>query len=200
MVYRHISPDLKELAVALLADGSSHREVADFLDVAINSISNWSTLLSDTGAVVRPPSSIRGRPRLLSARILDAIALLLREHPTLYLDELARWISTHYNVTISLSTLQHNLRDTGLTNKVVQKAPIERDAVRREAWVDYMSTYYVARQLVFVDESSVDNRTLHRNRGWAPAGERALPKMNPFPAENSVLVLDNCSIHKSAYL
>lgn len=27
-----------------------------------------------------------------------------------------------------------------------------------------------------------------------------LPRMNPFPGNNSVLIMDNCQIHKSAHI
>jgi hypothetical protein len=37
---------------------------------------------------------------------------------------------------------------------------------------------FTAEQLVFVDESAVDKRVIHRNRGWAPRGQRAVMKTN----------------------
>ncbi|CCA76208.1 related to transposase, putative-Phytophthora infestans [Serendipita indica DSM 11827] len=108
---------------------------------------------------------------------------------------------------------------------------------------------FTADQLVSVDESSKDGRTLYRRYGWSPRGETAhrtvdfprgerwsllpaltidgyiakrivkgsidglefldfiledvtpqLPKMNPYPLSRSVLLLDNCSIHKMQHL
>jgi hypothetical protein len=52
------------------------------------------------------------------------------------------------------------------------KAAIERDEVKRTKYLCEVGQYR-ADQLVFVDESSFDKRTTHRNYGWSLRGERA---------------------------
>jgi hypothetical protein len=60
----------------------------------------------------------------------------------------------------------------------LSKRAIERDEKKRSLFLAYMSQNFEANQLVFVDESSVDNRTVWRNRGWAKSGARAVKKTN----------------------
>jgi hypothetical protein len=118
---------------------------------------------------------------------------------------------------------------------------------------------FIASQMIFIDESSKDDRTIYRHYGRAPSGRRAtiqanfvrgdrfsivaalsldgyeamqvvpgsvdgeafldfvvndvvsalhlctfstyaplqMPRMNPYPRDKSIIVLDNCSIHKT---
>ncbi|CAG8816315.1 31008_t:CDS:2, partial [Gigaspora margarita] len=127
----------------------------------------------------------------------------------------------------------------------ISKLAKERNEVDRNNFILRMSQY-IPSQLVFLDETAYDRRTLSRCYGWNFSGLRArkytffvrgrrftiegalcingflayciqegsmnsidyenfiehvlLPKMNPFPEQYSVLVLDNASIHKSQYL
>ena len=51
----------------------------------------------------------------------------------------------------------------------VQKHAAERDEVHRDAWVCKL-TEFNAKQLLFLDESAANKRTLDRKFGWAPIG------------------------------
>ncbi|KAH7923725.1 hypothetical protein BV22DRAFT_1014820 [Leucogyrophana mollusca] len=105
----------------------------------------------------------------------------------------------------------------------ITRVAAERSAQKRLEFLTRIGTY-MAEQLVFVDESSVDRRTTYRGRACfsvLPALslndgilhcdvvegsfctetfkqfiERLLDQMQPFPAPNSVIVMDNCRIHK----
>jgi hypothetical protein len=52
------------------------------------------------------------------------------------------------------------------------KAAIERDELKRTKYLCEVGQYQ-ADQLVFIDESSFDKRTTHRNYGWSLRGECA---------------------------
>ncbi|TFK63035.1 hypothetical protein BDN72DRAFT_737107, partial [Pluteus cervinus] len=115
MVNRHISPDLKECALNLWAKGWDLDDVCDIFSVSKASLYRWRELFDEFGSVTRPPSPLRGRPRILIRATLDAIHELYRSSPDLYLDEVVLWLAVHHDIVISLATLQRNLEDVGLT-------------------------------------------------------------------------------------
>jgi len=154
------------------------------------------------------------------------------------------WPST--TTSQSRSALHRNLQDLALTRKKLRRVAAERDEEFRSEWLDNILTNYTTDQLVFLDESSKDDRVLLRQYGWSTTGEDAvdsvpldrgsrysvlpaltidgymavrvvegsidgseffdfvvrevLPHMNEFPGQNSVMVIDNCSTHKSEAL
>jgi hypothetical protein len=98
--------------------------------------------------------------------------ILFQESPELFLDEIQEWLAVAYNTGISRTTLHDNICDCGLTYKLLRKAAAERDDDRREERMTNMRMHYVASQLVMVDETSKDDRTIYRHYGRAPTGHR----------------------------
>jgi len=61
-----------------------------------------------------------------------------------------------------------------LPSKQLQRTAAERDEVARSNWRKMMALHYTAEQLIFTDESSVDNHNFHRKQGHARSGRRAV--------------------------
>lgn len=51
---------------------------------------------------------------------------------------------------------------------------IERSALKRARFTALVGLHYTSEQLVFVDESSADQRTTYRGYAWAIGGQRAV--------------------------
>jgi transposase len=69
---------------------------------------------------------------------------LIRESPSILLDELAEWLAIYHDQLISTSALSQNLIDVGYSYKLLQKATAERDNAAREAWLaDVLSHFSV---------------------------------------------------------
>jgi hypothetical protein len=129
-----------------------------------------------------------------------------------------------------------------LTHKQLHQIASQRNQELRDVWLVKLSDFH-ARQLVFIDESSANERNGQRRNSWAPKGcaayikdilqytnnwsilpaylidsyistvmfkgsingehfeefviEYVLPLCTPFLGRNSVLVIDNASIHKA---
>ncbi|KIK91910.1 hypothetical protein PAXRUDRAFT_606692 [Paxillus rubicundulus Ve08.2h10] len=148
MVYHKISTDMKQRALELLEMGWEMDEV--------------------TEALVDPPSVLRGRPRILNAAVLTDLRDLIHETPSLFLDEIGDWLAIYHDQPISTTALHDNLRDIGLRLKVLKRTAAQRDEVARTQWRIKMLSTYASHQLVFVDESNQDGRTLVRLYGRAP--------------------------------
>jgi len=122
---------------------------------------------------------------------------------------------------------------------------LERNQDARDDWIQRLSEWN-ADQLLFVDESAANERTMDRKYGWAPIGlpcketqsikrserwsilpaysldgyiawdiihgsyntvlfntfieNHVLPLCNPYPGPQSIIVMDNASIHRSLVL
>jgi transposase len=170
MVYRKISPDMKQRALQLIDEGWEIDVVADVLGVASKSIGRWTNNYDIHGRV-DPPSVLRGRRRILNAEAISGLLQLIRESPILFLAEIREWLALYHDQPISTTALHDNLREVGITQKILRKAATERDDFARAEWITHMTANYTARQMVILDESSKDGRTIIRKYGRAPRGE-----------------------------
>jgi transposase len=175
MVNRKISPDLKSAALRLWDLGWDEIDIIQGLAVSRSSMYRWKALFEDIGDVVRPPSPLRGRTRIICRAVLTAIQDIYRGEPDLYLDELVFWLAVHHDIVISKSALHLNLKEAGLSRKLLHKIAIERDAQLREEYMDIINGELEgdSSMLVFADETSKNDHTLARRYGLALAGERA---------------------------
>ena len=71
----------------LLEQGWDINQITAALGVSSKSIEHWEENYQVHGCV-SPPKLIMGRPRLLSANMIDDIQQLLQEDPSLLLDEI----------------------------------------------------------------------------------------------------------------
>ena len=172
MVFRRISVDMKERALALLGDGWNLEETAETLNVCPRSIDRWQHNF-DVHGCVDPPSGLHGRPRLLTSNVIQSLSDLLTDMPFLYLDKIREWLALYHDCSISIMALHDNLHDLGFTRKVLHHAAAERDDEARQQWLQHVLDTYTANQLVVLDESSKDGRTLIRKYGRAYQGAEA---------------------------
>ena len=91
----------------------------------------------------------------------------------MYLDEIQEWLIIAHDVGISRSAVNVYLCDLGITYKLLHKAASERDEVKREEFREHAQQNWVASQLVFVDETSKDDRTIYCHYGRSIRGTDA---------------------------
>jgi transposase len=114
-----------------------------------------------------------GRRRLITPAIEDDVVELLMRAPTYYLDEIRHWILMNYNIWISESTVCRTIKRKEFTRKVTQRVASQRDEGRRlQYYLDLAA--FTKDQLVYVDESAANERTLLRKYGFAPRGLLAI--------------------------
>ena len=170
MVYRHISANMKQRALQLIDLGWDTHEIAAILGVSEKSIGRWENNYAAKG-VVNLKSPLRSRPRILNMEIMEELHQLIEETLSPFLDEISEWLALIHDTRISISALHNNLQDLTLTWKVMRRAAAERDDAHRAEWILNVTTNYRPEQILFLDESSKDNRTLIRKYGRAPSGE-----------------------------
>ncbi len=79
MVFRHISPDIKEHLVHLANEGYARGDILEFLGVSESSFWRWKRNVRDHGSVIPPRSHTQGRPRLLTVDATRDIYELMLE-------------------------------------------------------------------------------------------------------------------------
>ena len=145
----------------------------------------------------------------------------------------------------NLSTICRALARVGYTRKQLKRWSARRCEALRSVFIDNMRALYFADQLLFIDETRRDGKSLRRRFGRAPRGctpvvltlpgrskahsilamcsmdgvieqvtveggfdgelfmdafeTHFLEHVRAFPAPGSVVVMDNCAIHKKEY-
>ncbi|GES85659.1 homeodomain-like protein [Rhizophagus clarus] len=115
-----------------------------------------------------------------------------------YLDELVYEMECITGKRVSVAVLWRSLQYLGITRKKLHKAALERNEIIRAHYLATIGEHYTRNQLIFLDESAKDKRSLTRLYGYSPRNIRAqkkVPIMNPYPGDNSVIVMDNAKIH-----
>jgi transposase len=171
MPFRKIDSGVKERAVQLIAEGWPIERVIEAFDVSRRSIHRWADNYEMFGSV-KAPAVITGRPRVLNPPAIEGLYDLLAESPQLYLNEIAEYLAIYHDTPISLTALHDNLRELGLTWKIMRRAALERDDALRVTWLEDTLLRYTADEMVFLDESSKDGHTIFRKYGRSLQGER----------------------------
>ncbi len=99
---------------------------------------------------------------------------IIEASPAMYLDKLQDWLALEYDILILKTTLHDNIRDAGISCKLLHQRAAERDEVARERWKEDVGANFVVAQMVWMDESSKDNRTIYRHYGWATTGQHVV--------------------------
>jgi len=133
---------------------------------------HWENLRHAGTLYLRPQAST-GRHRLITRPIETDLIDLVSRRPTLYLDEIVYHILITWGLHVSEATVSRALARSEVSRKVTQRVAAQRNDVRRMEY--YMNIdHYTPEQLVYVDESAANERTLDRKYGWAPKGLPAI--------------------------
>ncbi|THU87052.1 hypothetical protein K435DRAFT_682351 [Dendrothele bispora CBS 962.96] len=214
---RKISSDLKEAALRMWDHGWELSDICAALVVSPRSMYRWRSLFEELGSVNRPPSVLRGRPRIIGMLSLQACRDIYARNSDTYLSELQWYLAIEHDIAISISALQANLeKAVDLTRKVLHKIAIERDEQRRTDFRNGITDPHYFTGNVFVRGTRYSLAAAMSTKGYiatrvvegsynAPEFfsfivDEVVPHMNAYPGDQSVLVMDNCRIHHNETL
>ena len=103
---------------------------------------------------------------------------LLKEAPEMYLSEIQEWVALAYEVHISRAALHQNICDAGITYKLLCRAAAERDEDFQQEWLQDVNAHFMALQMVFINKTSKDDRTVYRHYGCSITGHCATISAN----------------------
>jgi transposase len=174
MVFRRISPDVKRAAIRIYENNLMDLDdILDCLDMSESTFFRALQLYRETGDVEKPKSTTRGRPRKLHFDDLTYMTALINHRPDWFLDELLGLLDTNRFISVHFTTIYRELERSGVSLKKLRRIAKERDEDLRADFVRMMGQYQ-PEQIGFLDEFSKDERTLHRRRGRAKKGKRAV--------------------------
>ena len=144
-------------------------EISKLANCSERTVYDILRLHRDYSQITNPFARSRGRPRILDNGDVEYVHALLQANPTLYLDELQEQLFAARDKDVSLATLSRVIRRLAVTHKRVSKTAAERNELLRATWQAEYSDI-PAEYFVWLDESSVDDKTNQRNHGWAQLG------------------------------
>lgn len=166
----HIATEIRSrIDIWRLEQQRSVSEIAYLAQCSESTVYRVLQYFRDHGQVTNPTARTRCRPRLLSNADLEYLYSILLANPTLYLDELQDRLLLTRNVDISIATISRALHGLALSHKKVAKAAAERNELLRATWQAQYGNI-PAEYFIWLDESSVDDRTNQRTQGWAGLG------------------------------
>jgi transposase len=119
MVGRHISDELKEMALSMSLQGLTDSEVHEFTGISIRSLKRLRSTHRRTGAVSRKPLAA-GRPRNLTSMQRQFLCECVERQPDVALAELQTELQEVCGLETSVQTVARSLQQEGFTMKAVR--------------------------------------------------------------------------------
>jgi len=119
--------------------------------------------------------------------MLDALYEYLEKDPSKYLYEMANFLQTKFEVSVTTSSVRRALVSIGWTKKQMRRVAKGRNANLRDTYL-YNILDISPECFVFVDESGCDRRVGLRRTGWSPLGMTPT-QVAPFQREQTYQIL-----------
>lgn len=171
---RHASANTKYHALyGFFFLGLSKPQLAKIYGKTPVTIGNWIRQYQDSGLMTRKE---RTKVYLqFNDEKRHWIIMLFRNEPTLFLDEAKNKFENTFQCPISTSSISRILHAEGYTWKVIERRAIQVKEAQICFFVNELCSFnWNLQNLVFLDEVSIDNRGMLRNRGYAKVGEKLI--------------------------
>jgi transposase len=175
-MYRKISRDVKIAAIRLYEQ--ELLALDDILDCCGFSERTWYRILKlwrETGDVVPPNCSLRGRLRTLDHNDVQYLCQLVRQNPDYFLDELLYLLKTNRFISVNYITIHRELQRSGVSHKKLKRIALERNEPHRADFICRMAKHSPD-EVGFLDEMSKDERVIGRRYGRSRKGTLATKK------------------------
>ena len=147
-----------------------NQEIADACHVSLRTVEVYKSHLLYFGTCRPSPLKPRGRlPKITKAAEERLLEFILESDQSPTLDEMQEMLLNEFEIETSISAISRRLKKVQFTRKRGERIHPNRDENSRQAWLSKIAEYK-ASQLIIVDESSTNERSLDRRWGWAPKG------------------------------
>ncbi|CAG8787541.1 32896_t:CDS:2, partial [Gigaspora margarita] len=139
-----------------------------------------------------------GYQKLFNSKDMVILKQLVYKKVDWYLNELVYEMERITRKCAMVASLWWSLRYCGITRKKLHKAAQERNECTRSSFIAKIRENYTRDQLIFLDESSKDERSLTCYYRYSFVNPRSL--YGSVPRKNSVIIMDNARIHQDEEL
>ncbi|GES92103.1 hypothetical protein RCL_jg28538.t1 [Rhizophagus clarus] len=130
--------------------------------------------------ITNPFKGVFGRKKLFNRNDMYILRNLIKDKVNWYLDKLTHEMENLTGKRASISTLWRSLHYLEITRKKLQKEAYERSKIIRAHYLSVIGESYILNQLIFIDESTKDERSLLRFYEYSSQNIRACKKVqNP---------------------
>ncbi|GBB83722.1 hypothetical protein RclHR1_01040027 [Rhizophagus clarus] len=169
---KSLSEDLRWRIIYCQAEGLTQNEIAKRMYVSESTVYKVCRIFKKWGCVKDPfVGKVEGE-KYYQDKICRYWKAWLKKSRW-YLDELVHEMEQRIGKLVSIPTLWRSLKFCGITRKKIQKASKERSDILRGVYLYNIGMNYTAEQLIFIDESAKDERTLTRLYGYSSINTRA---------------------------
>ncbi|GAB1319494.1 hypothetical protein MFIFM68171_09704 [Madurella fahalii] len=215
-----LAPSHSEQIHAMILRELPNDVIANTVECSERAVRRIRSRLQRFGTTTSPPNRV-GRESKITPLMRDAMFEQLARRPDMFRYEMIDFLHDSFGLEVSPTAISRTLRTERWTRKTNGRVAKQRNPDLRELYL-YKLSDCQSYQLVFIDESGCDKRSGHRRQGWAPSGatpvqvdefnreqrfrfllhfiEQLLLHCGKWPEPNSVLVMDNASIHRSERL
>ncbi|CAB4494727.1 unnamed protein product [Rhizophagus irregularis] len=176
LMAKTVAEDLKWRVILLYSDGYSRKQIAKLLYIGETLVNKVINTYTKWGCVVNPWRRLPGKKKVFNRSDINILCEIVHDHVDYYLDEYIEEMQARTGKRVSIPTLWRSLAYCGITRKKLHKAASERNELLRSAFIATIG-HYRTDQLVFMDESSKDERTLTRLYGYSEINSRAIKKV-----------------------
>ncbi|RIB07623.1 hypothetical protein C2G38_2252515 [Gigaspora rosea] len=179
------SDDLKWHIIYLYYDNYSISQIMSILYISKGLVRKVLRLYKKWETVTNPWRQVPGQQKTFNRNDMNV------ENPDMYLDEIVKKMEIQCGKNVSISMMWRSL---------LHRAAKERNKLLRSAFMAHIGSQYTINQLIFLDESSKDERTISRGYDGIIAIDiiegsctkdrfkefvisQVLPQMNSFPHE-----------------
>ena len=163
---RSYATDLRWRAVWMhLVHDLDVTQISHLLGLSPSSVYRYLTLFRQTGDV-KPKSYRHGPPMLLGDMEQLFLLRVILSCPGIYLGEI---LFAKFGVSVDVTTICRTLKYMGCTRQVIQRISLQRSEEMRAKFMAEVSVYDPA-MLLWIDESSCDQRNCNRKRGYSVRG------------------------------
>ncbi|GET03069.1 homeodomain-like protein [Rhizophagus clarus] len=170
---KQLSEDLKWRVIYYLVDGYSQKETAKRLYISVGVVNRVWEIYKFWGCVIDPFRENQGRKKTFNTYDMKILQELITEKVDWFLDELVYEMARRTGKIVSVPTLWRSLSFCGITRKKLQKAAKERNEFLRSDFILKISDYN-PEQLIFIDETAKDERSISRAYGYSTINTRAM--------------------------
>eukprot|EP00733_Pompholyxophrys_punicea_P001587 Pompholyxophrys_punicea_v1_NODE_847_length_1220_cov_1.726180.p1 type:complete len:281 gc:universal NODE_847_length_1220_cov_1.726180:176-1018(+) len=129
-------------------------------------ISNWNARFDETGDVLRSAVETK-RYRKLREEHRQWVLDLVNKDPLVFLHEIKQKFKCHFRFDVSSASIFRILDENGYSKQVVERRALEIREADIARFVDEINSLKILpSQLLFLDEMSLDNRSMLRRKGW----------------------------------
>ncbi|XP_011270400.1 hypothetical protein CAOG_08770 [Capsaspora owczarzaki ATCC 30864] len=189
---QRMSLDLRRQIVALRdEDLCTFREITDYLDVPVATVHNVCTKFRETG-IIEPRASKPPNRTVVTREMEEFLAEEIDKDCAVTNGMLADKLHEKFDVKVNATTIGRHVKRMGIDFKMIYEQVTRKNSMavkmKRQEWFQDLANANIPQSRIFYVDECGFNINMHRSRGRAPKGKRALKNVDSIRAPNWTLI------------